>query len=893
MLFYTTISRFLFALALLLLTALTISCGGGGGGGGSGGSTAPTVTAVSPMNGANGVASNVTISAGFSTPMNGATLTPDTFKLAMGATPVDGAINYTGLTATFTPNADLPAATYTATITTGVKDVAGNALAAAYTWSFSVSSAPDIDPPIVSSTIPVNGVTGVALNGTVTATFSETINAATLTNASFTLTGPGPSDVLSGTVTYDVASRTARFSPSQALKNFTIYTAKISTGVTDAAGNALAADYIWTFTTVADTTPPTVLSTFPANGATGVATNSTITANFSEPMAIGSLIAATFTLSNSTGPVSGGTITSNGSSATLSVGLLANTAYTATITTGATDAAGNALASDYSWSFTTAATPDTTPPSVVSINPVDGATGISRSTTVSAIFSEAMNPSTLTTSVFTLTNTGPVAASINYNPATLTATLTPNSILAPLATYTAQISAGAQDAAGNPLPLTTWSFTTRDGKWGSAQTIESDTGDAHNPSIAFDSNGNAFAVWQQNNGTRIDIFANRYSAATASWGTPEPITDITTNTPGLDAINPKIAISSSGEAIAVWQQNDGTRNNIWFNRFAGAWGTAAVVELAAGEAVNPQIAFDASNVATAVWQQFDGARTNIYSSRYTAAWSAPTALAHTVTDNMGNAENPQVAISANGSVMVVWQQLTTASPSSIANIWANRYVAGAWGTAAKIEADEANSARYPHVAIDSSGNVLAVWQQTNGTINSIWANRYDAAGTGWLTAGTIENDSNPAISPHAAMDASGNSIVVWAALSPLPSQRYNFYANRLASADFLSGSWGAAELIETASAGGVQDPQPQIMFDGNGHALAVWHDGDDVNGFGLSIWSNRYVAGTGWGAAQLIENVSTANASSPRLAVDNNGNAFAIWSQSDGRRANIYINRFQ
>lgn len=882
-------NRCLFTPAFLLLTALTASCGGGGGsGGGSGGTTAPTVVAVFPSNGAGNVANNVTISAGFSTPMNAATLTPDTFKL-VGTAPVAGAVNYTGLTATFTPNADLTAGTYTATITTGAKDVAGNPLAAAYTWSFTTGPSADTSPPTVSSTIPADGVNDVALDSVVTATFSESINAATLTNASFTLTGP--SGGVSGTVTYDVASRTAGFSPSQALKNSTSYTAKISTGVTDAAGNALLADKTWTFTTVADTTPPTVLSTFPANGAAGVATNNTITANFSEPMNVASLTATTFTLNDSTGPVLGGAITSNGSSATLSVGLQGTTTYTATITTGATDAAGNPLANSYSWNFTTAVAPDTTPPSVVSKNPAGGATDISRSTAVSAIFSEAMNPSTLTASIFTLTNPGPVAASVNYNPATLTATLTPASKLPPLTTLTAQIS-GAQDAASNALPITTWSFTTRDGEWGSAQTIESNTGDALNPQVAFDSSGNAIAVWQQVDTGRVKIFANRYTASTASWGVPAVITHSSTDT-AYDAVGPKVAVASTGEVIAMWQQGDGIQNNIWFNSFNGnVWATAAVVESAAGEAVNPQIAFDASGIATAVWQQHDGIRTNIYSSRYTSpAWSSPITITDPTTDNLGDAENPWIAIHPSGDVMVAWQQYddSVSNPNRVTNIWANRYaVSGAgWGTPTKIDTDPGN-AQFPHVVVDSSGNALAVWQQTDGNKFDIWANRY-VTGSGWSMAETIEGDSNPAIRPHAAMDASGNSIVVWAALS----QRYNFYANRLASTDFVAGSWGPAELIETANAGGVPNPRPQIMFDSNGHALAVWHDGDDVSGFGLSIWSNRYIAGTGWSAAQLIENVSTANASPPRLAVDNNGNAFAIWPQSDGRRVNIYINRFQ
>ena len=106
--------------------------------------------------------------------------------------------------------------------------------------------------------------------------------------------------------------------------------------------------------TPADTTPPTVSSTIPANAATGVAINSAVTATFSE--ALDPLtVTTTFTLEQGLTPVSG-TVTYADVTATFTPAsnLAPSTVYTATITTGAKDLAGNALASNYVWSFTTA-----------------------------------------------------------------------------------------------------------------------------------------------------------------------------------------------------------------------------------------------------------------------------------------------------------------------------------------------------------------------------------------------------------------------------------------------------------------------------------------------------------------------------------------------------------
>ncbi len=107
--------------------------------------------------------------------------------------------------------------------------------------------------------------------------------------------------------------------------------------------------------TTSDTTAPTVLSTSPANNATGVATNTVLTAAFSETMNAATLTKATFILDNRVT----GTVTYIGTTATFTPtsNLAYSTTYTATITTGAKDTAGNALAANRTWTFTTAPPP--------------------------------------------------------------------------------------------------------------------------------------------------------------------------------------------------------------------------------------------------------------------------------------------------------------------------------------------------------------------------------------------------------------------------------------------------------------------------------------------------------------------------------------------------------
>jgi len=108
----------------------------------------------------------------------------------------------------------------------------------------------DTTAPTVSSTNPANGATGVAV---ITATFSEPMSASTITAATFSVAGPGAVDV-PGNVTYNSLIDMASFTPTSPLADGTTYSATISVGARDAAGNAMASSTVWTFRTFAAAT---------------------------------------------------------------------------------------------------------------------------------------------------------------------------------------------------------------------------------------------------------------------------------------------------------------------------------------------------------------------------------------------------------------------------------------------------------------------------------------------------------------------------------------------------------------------------------------------------------------------------------------------------------------
>jgi hypothetical protein len=360
----TVISRydnFTIWFSAFLLLIVTAGCGDPDKSGSNPTVAPPTVTSVIPVSGAGAACPNTNVTATFGKAMNPLTINAKTFGLmGPGAIAVPGQVTYNASnnTATFTPTNTLALNTvFTATITTGARDVFGNALASNFVWQFTTGSNP-CAPPTVISVTPPNGAPGICPSTAVSATFSEAMNPATINVTTFTLTGPGATPI-AGVVTY--AASTATFTPSNPLALDTVYTATVTTGAKDVFGNALVSNFVWTFTTASAPCPPMVISEAPPDGTSGICPNTIVTATFSEAMKASTINNTTFTLTGPGLTSVGGTVTyiasSDVATFTPTSALALNTVYTATITTGAEDLAGDPLASDFVWSFTTSATP--------------------------------------------------------------------------------------------------------------------------------------------------------------------------------------------------------------------------------------------------------------------------------------------------------------------------------------------------------------------------------------------------------------------------------------------------------------------------------------------------------------------------------------------------------
>ncbi|MBK8397054.1 MAG: Ig-like domain-containing protein [Leptospiraceae bacterium] len=421
-------------------------------------SSLPTVTLVSPGNGDSNIATNANIFITFSKPMTAATLNTTNITLLNGVTPVTGTVSTFGTTgAYFTPTTTLNhSTTYTINISTGVTDSIGNAIGSSYSATFTTAAATlDTTPPTVTSSNPSNGATSVAVTQTILITFSKPIASATINSTNITLMqGVTP---IAGTV-YAVGSNGAVFQSSSSLAYNTAYTLTLTTGITDTVStpNALTNTTI-SFTTILDVAP-TVSLVSPGSSATNVSPNTNIFITFSKSMMAATLNNTNITLLDGATPVTGTVFTfgTTGAYFTPAATLGNSKTYTVNISTGVTDLNGVAMASSYSSTFTTsAATPDTTPPTVTSISPSNGATSVSVSQTILITFSKPIASATInSTNITLMQGVTPITGTV-YAVGSNGAVFQPSSSLAYNTAYTLTISTGIQDTATTPNSLAT------------------------------------------------------------------------------------------------------------------------------------------------------------------------------------------------------------------------------------------------------------------------------------------------------------------------------------------------------------------------------------------------------------------------------------------------------
>lgn len=426
--------------------------------------------------------------------------------------------------------------------------------------------------------------------------------------------------------------------------------------------------------------------------------------------------------------------------------------------------------------------------------------------------------------------------------------------------------------------------------WGQDQIIDNSAGAFSFREHVAISGQNAVAVWLQQNASHVnDLWSNCSSDGGATWSSPRMV-----------ELNDALAVSFAGVAIdgsnsvVVWTQYGDDVDflyrvySAWSNDGGASWSGPQLIDISTYNAFEPQVAISGQNVVSVWYQQAPDLVMRVYSNYSTNAglnWGT----AQLIEDNaLYNGEIPQLAMSGS-NVVAVWKQgdgLHTGIYSNYStDSGATWRGAPLWDQRIDSEAGEADA---PQVSL-SGLNAVAVWNQNDGSYDSIYSNYSNDGGATWNPAAQeIENNINDANEAQVAVSGL-NAVAVW-------SQRYD---NGLISTwrifSNYSSDGGAVwnpvpQLIEN-NIGKYQDGEtPQVTMSGQ-LVLAVWdqlyEDPPGSSGWNTRMFSNYSTnSGVTWNTATLIEDNTGVSASSSDLAMSGL-NAVAVWQMGG---PNIYSN---
>jgi mRNA-degrading endonuclease HigB of HigAB toxin-antitoxin module len=309
----------------------------------------------------------------------------------------------------------------------------------------------------------------------------------------------------------------------------------------------------------------------------------------------------------------------------------------------------------------------------------------------------------------------------------------------------------------------------RNGSWSHpadlSDNISPDGQTARAPQVAMDSNGNAIIIWRQNDGGNNQIFMSEYR--NGSWSHPADLTD-NISPDGQNALDSQVAMDSGGNAIVVWRQNDGSNEQIFKSEYRnGSWSHPAdltdSISPDGQDADDPQVAMDSNGNAIVVWEQNDGGNYQTFMSEYrNDSWSHPADLTDNISPDGQDAYGPQVAMDSNGNVIVVWEQYDGGDNQ----IFMSEYRTDSWSHPADINdniSPDVQEAYNSQVAMDSNGNAIIVWEQYDGGNFQVFVSEYRNGS--WSHPADLNDNISPdgqdAGDSQVAMDSDGNAAIVW------------------------------------------------------------------------------------------------------------------------------------
>lgn len=371
--------------------------------------------------------------------------------------------------------------------------------------------------------------------------------------------------------------------------------------------------------------------------------------------------------------------------------------------------------------------------------------------------------------------------------------------------------------------------------------------------------------------------------------------------------SPDIAVDSAGNAYAVWVDGRDDDANVYFayRPTGGTWGTSIRVNDDSGAMSQdvPAIAVDGAGNAYAVWEDWRNSNSDIYFAYRPADGMWRTNVR--VNDDTGRAEQgaPDIAVDEAGNVYAVWQDKRNDDGDIY---FAYRPVGGVWGTSVKINDDTSMESKNhpvilgvaieptrrpiprlgqqydPAITVDKGGNAYAIWAENRDGRCNIYSS-VRPSGSVWGSNVKVNDDTKTAwrSSPDIDVDDNGNLYAVW-------EDERNGCSDIYFATHPAGSRWGANVQIGNVMTATVWQYAPAIAVDENGDGYAVWQD--RRNDMGDIYLSHRSASGTWDSAVKINEETDMVSQVTPAIAVDGNSNAYIVWEDyQDNKSRHIYF----
>lgn len=281
-----------------------------------------------------------------------------------------------------------------------------------------------------------------------------------------------------------------------------------------------------------------------------------------------------------------------------------------------------------------------------------------------------------------------------------------------------------------------------------------------------------------------------------TWTSP-----VTISTSSVDATDPRVAMDTSGNVVAVWIEN----NSILANTLpsGGSWGTATT--LSTGTASSPIVRVDGAGNATALW--IDSGIATTRTLPLNGSWGTANALSGS------GASDPHLAVDSTGNAVATWTIGSTIQS-------ATKLFSGSWQITPDTVSDSGIPSDSSHVAIGSNGTVGLIWHGVQSSIDTIFASTKPINGS-WSVIQTVSEANISAANPKIAVDGSGNCLAIWYEF--IVSDGY-FSNVSLKSSDLPSNGIWQSPVMLTHNLG-ITDPtqlNSGVNIDPSGMGIAVW-----------------------------------------------------------------------